>query len=56
MAGDLTFHGVTKPAELDVVFGGTAAHPYTKKTISGFKVTGTLKRSDFGIGTHPVQS
>ena len=51
MAGDLTFHGVTKPAELDVVFGGTAVHPYTKKTISGFKVTGTLKRSDFGIGT-----
>jgi polyisoprenoid-binding protein YceI len=50
LAGDLTLHGVTKPVELDVTFNGTAVHPYTKKTVAGFNVTGTLKRSDFAIG------
>jgi polyisoprenoid-binding protein YceI len=51
MAGDLNLHGVTKPVELEVTFRGTTVHPYSKKTIGGFKVTGRLKRSDFGIGT-----
>lgn len=51
LGGDLTMHGVTKPVELDVVFNGTAVHPYTKKTIAGFKVSGTIKRSDFAVGT-----
>lgn len=50
VAGDLTMHGVTKPVELDVTLNGTAVHPYTKKTIAGFKITGTLKRSDFSVG------
>lgn len=50
VAGDLTMHGVTKPVELDVTLNGTAVHPYTKKTIAGFKITGTLKRSDFAVG------
>ena len=50
VTGDLTLHGVTKPVELDVTLNGTAVHPYTKKTIAGFKVSGTLKRSDFGVG------
>ncbi|HEY9007515.1 MAG TPA: YceI family protein [Ohtaekwangia sp.] len=50
LAGNLTLHGVTKPVTLEVTFNGTAVHPYTKKTMAGFKVTGTLKRSDFGIG------
>lgn len=49
LAGDLTLHGVTKPVELDVVFGGVIDHPYTKKKVAGFKVTGVIKRSDFGI-------
>lgn len=50
LTGDLTLHGVTKTVELNVKFNGTAVHPYTKKTIAGFKITGTIKRSDFGIG------
>jgi len=50
LVGDLTLHGVTKTVELDVKFNGTAVHPYTKKTIAGFKITGTIKRADFGIG------
>jgi polyisoprenoid-binding protein YceI len=49
LLGNLTMHGVTKPVELDVTLNGTAVHPYTKKTIAGFKVSGILKRSDFGI-------
>jgi polyisoprenoid-binding protein YceI len=49
VTGDLTMHGITKTIELTAV-GVTGTHPMTKKTISGFKVTGTLNRSDFGIG------
>lgn len=49
VTGDLTLHGVTKTVTLDVVFNGTAVHPYTKKTIAGFKTTGKIKRTDFGI-------
>ena len=50
VTGNLTLHGVTKPVELDVTLNGTTIHPYSKKTIAGFKVTGVFKRSDFGIG------
>ena len=49
--GDLTMHGITKTVVLDVVLNGTVEHPYSKKTVAGFKVTGTLKRTDFGIAT-----
>lgn len=51
LKGDLTLHGVTKPVELDVVFNGTAVHPYTRQTIAGFKVSGVLKRTDFAIAS-----
>jgi polyisoprenoid-binding protein YceI len=50
VTGNLTMHGVTKPVELDVTLNGTTVHPYTKKTVAGFKVAGVFKRSDFGIG------
>lgn len=50
LVGDITMHGVTKSITLDVVFFGTAIHPYTKKTVGGFKVTGKLNRKDFGVG------
>ncbi len=42
-------HGVTKPVVLDVVFNGTSTNPMSKKTIAGFKITGAIKRSEFGI-------
>ena len=53
--GNLTMHGITKPVTLTAV-AKTATHPMNKKTIAGFKVTGKLNRSDFGIGgsTPPV--
>jgi polyisoprenoid-binding protein YceI len=47
--GNLTMHGITKPVTLTAV-AKTGTHPMNKKTIAGFKVTGTLKRSDFDIG------
>jgi polyisoprenoid-binding protein YceI len=47
--GDFTMHGVTKPIELK------ARHNATIQTkqgvdVAGFKVTGTIKRTDFGVG------
>jgi polyisoprenoid-binding protein YceI len=51
VAGDLTFHGVTKPVTLNAELVGTGVHPQNKKNLAGFKVTGTFKRSDFNFGT-----
>jgi polyisoprenoid-binding protein YceI len=48
--GDLTLHGVTKEVELKMVHKQTI-HPMTKKDVAGFTITGTIKRSEFGIGT-----
>ena len=50
VTGDLTFHGVTKSVTLNATFNGTTVNPMSKKTVAGFKVTGTIKRTDFGIG------
>lgn len=50
LKGNLTLHGVTKPVELTLTLNGTTVHPYTKKTIAGFKATGTIKRTDFNFG------
>ena len=49
VTGDLTLRGVTKTVSLEATGGISIAHPYTKKTVTGFKVTGKFKRSDFGI-------
>jgi polyisoprenoid-binding protein YceI len=48
--GNLTMHGITKPVMLDVVCN-MGADPMSKKPIAGFKISGKLKRSDFGIGS-----
>lgn len=50
LTGDLTMHGVTKTVALDVVYNGTITHPMNKKLVAGFKISGTIKRSDFGVG------
>lgn len=54
LIGDLTMHGVTKPATLDVIFNGTATNPYSKATFAGFKFSTVIKRSDFGVGNAPA--
>jgi len=48
--GLLSFHGVTKPVTLDAILRGVTTNPQTKKPLAGFKVTGTIKRSDFNLG------
>ena len=50
VTGDLTLHGVTKPVTLDLWYRGTIENPMSKKPVAGFRATGTIKRSDFGIG------
>jgi polyisoprenoid-binding protein YceI len=50
VTGDLTVKGVTKPVTLDVRFFGAGANPMSKAPTVGFSATGTLKRSDFGLG------
>ncbi|QJW88313.1 YceI family protein [Spirosoma taeanense] len=54
MEGNLTMHGVTKPVVLDVTLNGIGKNQRTQKPMAGFKITGMLKRSDFGVGTIPV--
>ena len=51
LAGNLTLHGITRPVAMDLWFRGTAENPLNKITSAGFQLTGSLKRSDFGIGT-----
>ncbi len=53
MTGDLTFLGVTKSINLDVVFNGAfLKKPFTGTPILGFSAKGSIKRSDFGMGTY----
>ena len=56
VTGDLTMHGVTKPVTLDAVLTGpvTMDSPRGKQEKAGLKLTGTIKRSDFSLGTTPV--
>ena len=50
VTGDLTFHGVTRPVTLDVWYRGTVENPQNGEVISGFEITGDIKRSDFNLG------
>lgn len=50
VAGTLTIKGISKPVTLDVTFVGAGANPMSKKLNVGFSGTGTIKRSDFGLG------
>ena len=50
LTGNLMLHGVTKPVTMDLWYRGTITDPKTKGNTAGFQLTGTIKRSDFGIG------
>ena len=50
ITGNLTIKGVTKPVTLDAEFYGAGVQPMSKKENVGFVATGTIKRSDFGMG------
>lgn len=48
LKGNLTMHGVTKPIELDVTYGGTVKDPWGN-TKAGFKLRGEVDRFDYGL-------
>lgn len=50
VTGDLTFHGITKPVTLDVWYRGTVENPQNGDVISGFAISGDVKRSDYNLG------
>lgn len=50
LTGDLTMKGVTKPVTLDMVLTGMGKDMRSQKPKAGFKITGTIKRTDFGVG------
>jgi polyisoprenoid-binding protein YceI len=48
LQGDLTIRGVTKPVTLDATLSEPIANPWGKQ-VRGGKITGKIKRSDFGL-------
>lgn len=50
ITGNLTIKGITKPVTLDAEFYGAGIQPMSKKENIGFVATGTIKRSEFGMG------
>jgi len=50
LTGDLTMHGITKSVTMDLKYRGTVVNAMSQKPTAGFQLSGTIKRSDFGIG------
>jgi polyisoprenoid-binding protein YceI len=53
LTGDLAMHGVTKPVTLEGKLNGIITDQRSKKLKAGLKLTGTINRKDFGIGSKP---
>lgn len=53
VSGNMTIHGVTKPVTLELTLNGVEKNAMTKKPVVGFKVTGKINRTDFGVGSVP---
>jgi polyisoprenoid-binding protein YceI len=51
--GDLTLHGFTKRVSLDVTFSGGEPDPLSSSYAIGFRASGTIKRTDFGLTGMP---
>jgi len=47
--GELTFLGVTRPLTLTISGAKCGTHPASKKALCGAEVTGSIKRSQFGM-------
>ncbi len=50
VTGNATAKGVTKPLTLDVTINAAMKHPMTGKPVIGMDATGSLLRSEFGLG------
>lgn len=48
LSGDLTIRDITKPVELDVVFGGRMTDFYGNEK-AGFELSGIVNRKEFGL-------
>lgn len=53
LTGEFTMHGVTKEITLDVKYGGTITDTYGNIK-AGFKITGVINRTDFGLKYNSV--
>ena len=54
MTGDLTLKGVTKSIEMEVIVNGPIerkGRDGVAKKVIGLKVSGSIKRTDFGVGS-----
>lgn len=49
--GNLTIHGVTKPATIHASFVSAGTNPMSRRQSISFKGTTTINRADFGIGS-----
>jgi len=49
IAGELSIHGVTRPASFAVTVNKVGEHPMRKTPMAGFDAVGTIKRSEFGV-------
>jgi polyisoprenoid-binding protein YceI len=47
--GDITIHGITKNITLDMVYTGTVEKDPYGNTKAGFKIRGTIDRTQFGL-------
>lgn len=50
--GDLTLHGQTHPVTLDATLNKQGKHPLKDVYVMGFDATGTLMRSQWGLGKY----
>ncbi|MFD2099050.1 YceI family protein [Flagellimonas iocasae] len=51
LKGDLTMHGVTKPVTLAGKVNGIITDQRSQKLKAGLKLTGTVNRLEFGVGS-----
>ena len=49
VTGDLTIHGVARPAVLDARYLGQAKHPFSGKMTAAFRAETAIDRRDFGM-------
>lgn len=52
MTGDLTIKDMTKPVTLTVTINAAMMHPMAKKPVVGIDASGSILRSDWGLGAN----
>jgi polyisoprenoid-binding protein YceI len=49
LAGELTMRGATRAVTLALEYLGQSTHPFSGKTVAGFRAETTIERGDFGM-------